>query len=302
MGFEEEIARNKRATALVVGLMFLLLWVVVIAFAALLGLPVPIVAPIAAVLALLYVGVSASFSVDSVLRATQARPANPQVREERLLMDRVEEVAIASGVPVPKVYVQDSKDINAFATGTKPENAVVCVTTGALEQLDQEELQGVLGHELSHVLNRDVLLSTITVGVVGTIALLAEIGLRALWWGGGRGRGGRGRGGGEAGIILVVVALICLVLAPIFSRLVYLAMSRRREYLADATGVKLVRNNQGLSRALHKIAKDLPDDPKGSRTAASLYIANPWNHVELDSIFSTHPPIQERIRRLEGMH
>lgn len=300
MGFEDDIARNRRATALVVAFMFLLLWAVIIGFSAALGLPVALVAPIAAVLALVYIGVSSSFSVQSVLAATQARPANLEVREERLLVQRVEEVAIAAGVPPPKVYVQDSRDINAFATGTKPENAVVCATQGALQQLDQEELQGVLAHELGHVLNRDILLSTITIGVVGTIALLAEIALRALWWGG-RGRGRGGGGGGSGGAILLVLALVLLVLAPLFSRLTYLAMRRRREYLADATGVKLVRNNQGLIRALRKIAGDLPDDPKGSRTAASLYIENPWVKTEVDSVFSTHPPLKERIRRLEQM-
>ena len=300
MAFEEQIARNKRATVLVVALMFGLLWLIIVAAAYALGLPVPVVAPIAAVLSLVYVGISSSFSVQSVLAATGARPANPQVRAEKLLMDRVEEMAIASGLPKPRVFVQDSKDINAFATGTKPENAVVCVTQGALDQLDQEELQGVLGHELSHVLNRDILLSTITLGVVGTIALLAEIALRALWWGGGRrGGGGRDRGGGNA--ILLVIALIAVVLAPLFSRLVYLAMSRRREYLADASGVQLTRNPVGLASALRKIAGDLPDDPKGSKTAAALYIVNPWAHIELDSVFSTHPPLKERVARLERM-
>jgi heat shock protein HtpX len=298
MAFEDEIRRNQRSTALVVAFMFLLLWGVIVALALLFGLPVPIMAPVAAVLALVYVGVSSSFSVDAVLAATQARRADPQVRAEKLLIDRVEEMSIASGLPMPKVYVQDSRDINAFATGTKPENAIVCVTQGALDQLDQEELQGVLGHELSHILDRDVLLSTITVGVVGTIALLAEIALRAIWWGG-RGRG-RGRGGGAGGLLLLL-ALVLLVLAPLFSRLTYLAMSRRREYLADASGVKLTRNSQGLARALRKIAGDLPDDPKGSRTAAALYIANPWNHLEASSVFSTHPPLMERIRRLETM-
>ncbi|HEV8360211.1 MAG TPA: M48 family metallopeptidase [Candidatus Thermoplasmatota archaeon] len=299
MAFEDEIARNKRATVLVVALMFALLWLVIQAVAFAIGLPLLVALPIALVAAALYIGVSASFSVDAVLAATQARPANPSVREEKLLIQRVEEVAIAAGVsPPPKVYVQESRDINAFATGTKPENAVVCVTRGALEQLNQEELQGVIGHELGHVLNRDILLATITIGVVGTIALLSEIALRALWWGG-RSRGSRGKGGGAG--LLLILALVLLVLAPIFSRLVYLAMKRRREYLADATGVQLTRNPPGLVGALRKIAGDLPDDPKGSRTAASLYIENPWVHTELDSVFSTHPPLKERIRRLEAM-
>jgi heat shock protein HtpX len=300
MGFEDEIARNKRATVLVVAFMFVLLWVVIVAVALALDLPVPMVAPIAAVIALIYVGVSSAFSVQAVIAATGARPANPANRDEQLLLHRVEEVAIAAGAPMPKVYVQDSRDINAFATGTKPENAVVCVTKGALQQLDQEELQGVLAHELGHVLNRDILLSTITIGVIGTIALLAEIALRAMWFGGMRGRG-RGRSSGGAGGLILILALVLIVLAPIFSRLVYLAMRRRREYLADATGVKLVRNNEGLIRALKKIAGDLPDDPKGSKTAASLYIENPWVRTEANSITSTHPPLSERIRRLESM-
>jgi heat shock protein HtpX len=300
MAFQDEIARNQRATALVVGMMFVLLWAVILGIAWAFGFPVAVVAPVAGVVALAYIGISSSFSVQAVLAATQARPANPKVREEQLLIHRVEEVSLAAGVQPPKVYVQDSRDINAFATGTKPENAVVCVTTGALQQLDQEELQGVLAHELGHVLNRDILLSTITIGVVGTIAILAEIALRALWWGGGsRGRGGGDRGGGNA--ILLVLALVLLVLAPLFSRLVYLAMRRRREYLADATGVQLTRNRDGLIRALRKIKGDLPDDPKGSRTAASLYIENPWVRAEADSVFSTHPPLAERIRRLERM-
>ncbi|MGQ0534666.1 MAG: M48 family metalloprotease, partial [Methanobacteriota archaeon] len=187
MDFAEEIARNKRQTAVVCLAMLLLMFGVVFAFGLLLGTPPVVTFPLAALLAVLYVGMAYSFSLDAVIRAAAARPARPDVREERLLMMRVEEIAIASGLPPPKVYIQDSKDLNAFATGRDPKEAVVCVTTGALATLDQEELQGVLAHEMSHILNRDILLSTVTVGVVGAIALLAEIALRALWWGGGRG-------------------------------------------------------------------------------------------------------------------
>jgi heat shock protein HtpX len=241
--------------------------------------------------------VTYSFSVSSVIAAAGARPANPQVREEKLLIYKVEEMALAAGLPTPKVYVQDSRDINAFATGHKPEDSIICATTGALQQLNTEELEGVIGHEMSHIRNRDILVMTVTVGVVGTIALLAEIAIRMLFLGGGRGGGKKGGGGG----ILILVAIIFLVLAPIFSRLTYLAISRRREYLADADGAYLTRNPEGLAKALEKIKGDLPDDPKGSKTVAPLYIANPFKRALRDSVWSTHPPLDERIRRLRTM-
>ncbi|MCJ7571346.1 MAG: M48 family metallopeptidase, partial [Candidatus Thermoplasmatota archaeon] len=227
------------------------------------------------------------------------RPANPQIQAEKILIYKVEEMAIAAGLPKPKVYVQDSKDINAFATGRKPEEAIICATTGALQQLNKEELEGVIGHEMSHIRNRDILVMTVTVGVVGAIALIAEIALRMLFFGGGS-RGGDKKGGG-GGIIVVIIAIIFIVLAPIFSRLTYLAISRKREYLADADGAYLTRNPEGLAMALEKIKRDIPDDPKGSKTVAPLYIANPYKRALSDSIWSTHPPLDERIRRLRSM-
>jgi len=192
--------------------------------------------------------------------------------------------------------LQDSSDINAFATGKKPEDAIICVTTGALQKLNAEELEGVMGHEMSHILDRDILLATVTVGVVGAIALISEILLRSFLWGGGRGRG-RNEGGGW----LIIIAIVFAIFAPLFSRLAYLFISRRREYLADANGAYLTRNPEGLARALEKIKADLPDDPKGSPTVAPLYIANPFKRSLRNSIWSTHPPIDERIRRLREM-
>jgi len=200
-------------------------------------------------------------------------------------------------LPTPQVYVQDSKDINAFATGKKPEEAIICATTGAIQQLNKEELEGVIGHEMSHIRNRDILVMTVTVGVVGAIALLCEIALRALFWGGGS--RGEKRGGGSP--ILIVVLILSIILAPIFSRLTYFAISRRREYLADADGAYLTRNPEGLAQALEKIKADFPDDPKGSKTVAPLYISNPFKRALRDSIWSTHPPLDERIKRLRSM-
>jgi len=277
--------------------MVILLFSVIFAIGFILGAPPILTMMLALPIAVFYIFITYSFSVQSVISAAGARPINSQNREEKLLGYKVEEMALAAGIPTPKVYVQDSKDINAFATGHKPEDAVICATTGALQQLNSEELEGVIGHEMSHIRNRDILVMTVTVGVVGAIALIAEIALRMLFFTGGR--GGDRKGGGN--IIVIVIAIIFIILAPIFSRLTYLAISRRREYLADADGAYLTRNPEGLAKALEKIKADIPDDPKGSKTVAPLYITNPFKRALRDSIWSTHPPLDERIRRLRSM-
>lgn len=291
---EEQIRKNKRNTVLICMFMVVLLFGVLFTVGIIMGAPPIFTTTIGLPLALIYIATTYSFSVKAVLAAAKARPADPRIREEKLLIYKVEEMAIAAGLPMPKVYVQDSSDINAFATGKKPEEAVICVTTGALRKLNTEELEGVIAHEMSHIMNRDILLATVTVGVVGLISLIAEIMVRILWFGG---RSGRNR----ENALLVIIALFFLILAPLFSRLTYLAISRRREYLADASGAYLTRNPEGLARALEKIKADLPDDPKGSKTVAPLYIANPFKRALKNSIWSTHPPIDERIRRLRAM-
>lgn len=295
IGFEAHIARNRRQTYLVVVFMLALLFGLIYAMGVLLGYPPTATFVLALLLAGIYVAISWARSTKTVLLASQARLANPGVREEKLLLYKVEEMAIAAGLPVPKVYVQDSRDINAFAAGLTPEKAIVCVTTGALQQLDAEELEGVLAHEMSHVANYDVRLATITIGVVGAIAMIAEIGIRMLWFGGGRG------GDRKLHPIVIVLAIVGIILAPILSRMTYLFMSRKREYLADATGASLTRNPHGLASALEKIKGDLPDDPKGSRTVAALYIANPWKRIQMRSVWATHPPLDDRIKRLREM-
>lgn len=297
MLLEDHVRKNKRDTLLICIFMVILLFGVIFAIGLTLGYPPYFTMAIALPIALFYIIITYSFSVQTVISAAGARPANPQVREEKLLIYKAEEMAIAAGLPPPKVYVQDSKDINAFATGKKPEESIICATTGAIRQLNNEELEGVIGHEMSHIKNRDILVMTVTVAVVGTIALLAEIALRSLFWSG----GGRGSKKGGGGIVIIIVAIIFLVLAPLFSRLTYLAISRRREYLADADGAYLTRNPEGLAAALEKIRNDLPDDPKGSKTVAPLYIANPYKRALSNSIWSTHPPLDERIRRLRSM-
>lgn len=295
---EDHIRKNKRDTVVICMIMVILLFSIIFAIGLLLGAPPILTMMLGLPIALFYIFITYSFSVQSVISAAGARPANPQNREEKILIYKVEEMSLAAGLPTPKVYVQDTHHINAFATGHKPSDSIICATTGALQQLSTAELEGVVGHEMSHIRNRDILVMTVTVGVVGAIALLAEIALRMLFW------GGAGRGGGKKGegnIIIVVIAVIFIILAPIFSRLTYLAISRRREYLADADGAYLTRNPEGLAKALEKIKADIPDDPKGSKTVAPLYITNPFKRALRDSIWSTHPPLDERIRRLRSM-
>ena len=294
---EDQIRKNKRLTVFICTFMALLFCGVVFAFgyiffnnffiALIFGIPI----------ALVYVLITYSFSVQTVLSAAKARPVNLRVREEKILNYKVEEISIAAGLPTPKVYVQDSDNINAFATGKKPEKSIICVTTGALRKLKQDELEGVIGHEMSHIKNHDILIATVTIAVVGTIALISEILFYSLFWGG----AGRGRRN-EGNAILLVIAILFVILAPIFSRLTYLMISRRREYLADSNGAYITRNPEGLAKALEKIKSDHPQGkPKGSKTVAPLYIANPFKRSLRDSMWSTHPPIDERIRRLRSM-
>jgi len=296
---EDHIRRNKRLTVVVCTFMALLFFSVIFAIAYIFFAGNIYIGLIFALpVAIVYVAITYSFSVQTVLSAAKARPANPQIREEKLLISRVEEMSIAAGLPMPKVYVQDSEYINAFATGKKPEKAVICTTTGALRKLNQEELEGVIAHEMSHIQNHDILIATVTLGVVGAIALIAEILFYSMLWGG-AGRGGRK---GEGNIILFVVAILLVILAPIFARLTYLVISRKREYLADSSGAYLTRNPNGLAQALEKIKEDHPKTkPKGSKTVAPLYISNPFKAQNIRSVWSTHPPIDERIKRLRSM-
>ena len=219
------------------------------------------------------------------------------------LVNVVQEMALAAGVPMPKVYIIDDTAPNAFATGRDPQHASVAITTGLLQKLDREELQGVLGHELSHVRNFDIRFALLVAVLVGSIALLADFFLRFTFWGGGR-RGGRDRDGGGALIAIVyVLAIVLAILAPIIARFVQLAVSRQREYLADASSVELTRNPQGLERALAKIAGDREVLEVANRATQHLYFTNPIKKFEARSsaMFSTHPNIVDRINRLRQL-
>jgi len=252
-------------------------------------------------LALGFSGLSATasfFAGDKlVLAQSQARELAPA--EEPQLRNIVETLSIGLGITPPRIYLIDDTAPNAFATGRDPKHASIVVTRGLLDKLDRTELEGVIAHELSHVGNRDIRVMLLVTVLVGTVALLSDWMLRSFAWGGGA-RRGRDRGGG--GIILIA-ALVLAIVTPIVATLIQLAVSRQREYLADASGALLTRYPPGLANALRKIAADKEALEVANKATASLYIANPLKDAPraLDGLFDTHPPIAERIRRLEAM-
>jgi heat shock protein HtpX len=244
------------------------------------------------------------FAGDSlVLSASQARPVQPADHPQ--LMNVVQELSIAANVPVPAVYLIDDSAPNAFATGRDPRHASVAVTTGLLDKLDREELQGVIGHEMSHVRNFDIRFALLVAVLVGSIALISDLFLRGflrvgLFGGRGRDRGG---GGGILVLVMIVLAVVFAIFAPIFARLVQLAVSRQREYLADASSVELTRNPSGLERALVKVASDREVLEVANRATQHLYFVNPIKKFEerASGLFSTHPSILDRINRLRTL-
>ena len=219
----------------------------------------------------------------------------------RQLVNVVSEMRLAAGLPMPRVYVVQDSAPNAFATGRDPRHASITVTTGLLEKLDREELQGVIGHEMSHVRNYDIRFTLLVGVLVGAIALLADWFLRFTFWGGGRrDDGDNDRGGGGAAALIFVLAIVLAIIAPMISRFVQLAVSRRREELADVSSVELTRNPLGLARALRTISDDPDVLEVANRATQHLYIVNPIKSFEerASSMFDTHPPIAERIRVL----
>jgi heat shock protein HtpX len=219
------------------------------------------------------------------------------------LYNVVEEMTIAAGLPqVPAVYILDEASPNALATGRDPQHASIAVTRGLLERLDREELQGVIAHEMSHIRNYDIRFETLVGILVGMIALIADFFLRWSFWGGMGRRRGSSSGGDQAGAILAIVAIVLAILAPLAAYAVQFAVSRRREYLADATAVELTRNPLGLARALTRIASDPSPLRHANRATAHLYIANPLKKTkQVTGVFDTHPPIQQRIAVLLEM-
>lgn len=295
----EQIARNKWKSFFLVlfflGLIFALTWL----FGELTGLGTQglILAVIIAV-AMTFGSYYASDKI--VLAISRAKPVKKE--EYPYLYNVVEGLAIAAGLPKPRCYVIDDTAPNAFASGRNPKNSVIVVTKGLLEKLNRAELEGVIGHEMAHIKNYDVLVQTLAVVMVGVVALLSDWILRSFLWGGGR-RRSRNKGGGNAGAILIVVGLVLAVLSPLISQLIRLAISRKREFLADANGALLTRYPPGLASALRKLAADREPLEAANKATAHLYIVNPLQDIkgQVNKLFSTHPPIEERIAALEKM-
>jgi heat shock protein HtpX len=240
-----------------------------------------------------------------VLAASQAREVDDQTQPQ--LMNVVREMTLAAGIPMPKVYIIPDSAPNAFATGRDPQHASIAVTSGLLDKLSREELQGVIGHELSHIRNYDIRFALLVGVLVGSIALLADMFLRFTFWGGmgGGRRSSSSSSSNSSGVqaIVFVVAIVLAILAPIAARLVQLAVSRQREYLADASSVELTRNPQGLEDALMKIAADTEPLEVANRATQHLYVVNPMKKLSDrgSGLFSTHPPILDRVNRLRAM-
>ena len=247
-------------------------------------------------------GVATYFGGDKlVLTVSGARPVDDASAPQ--LLNVVRELALAANLPMPAVYVIDDSAPNAFATGRDPAHASIAITTGLLEKLDREELQGVIGHELSHVRNLDIRFSLVVGVMVGAIAILADFFLRFTFWGGGSRRSDRDSGGNGAAAIIAIVAIVLAILAPIVSRFIQLAVNRQREYLADASSVELTRNPYGLERALAKIGGDQEVLEVANRGTQHMYFTNPIKKFEARSsgLMSTHPPILDRINRLREL-
>ena len=252
-------------------------------------------------LAILFSGGSSLFSyyVGDKLVLAQSRAHAVGEGQEKVLRDVVDTLALGLGIPPPALYIIDDPAPNAFATGRDPKHASVAVTRGLLDTMDRSELEGVIAHELSHVGNRDIRVMLLVTVLVGTVALLSDWLLRSLWWGG----RSRDRDRSSGGAILMLVGIVLAILTPVIATLIQLAVSRQREYLADASGAFLTRYPAGLANALRKISADQHVLSVANKATASLYIANPLKDhpFQFDRLFDTHPPIEERIKRLDAM-
>jgi heat shock protein HtpX len=301
----EQIAKNKRRTAyLIIGFV-----VLVAAVGAAVNLVVLRGGAIGVVIAVIISGGLAFASYwksDAVaLRVSRAEPADPNAYKR--LYNLVEGLCIAGGLPMPRIYIIDDAAPNAFATGRNPHHAAIAVTTGLLEKMNRVELEGVLAHELSHIRNYDILISTLAVTMVGAIAIVSDISIRMMWWGGGR-RRDNDRNDNGAGAILAIFGFVLLILAPIIAQLMQLAVSRRRETLADVSAVQLTRYPPGLISALEKLKDDSTVVHASSRATAHLWIEQPTAQTpeegklsRLNRLFDTHPPLEERIELLKEL-
>lgn len=292
---------NKRKTWLLLSVFFVSIILIGYVFGA--AMESPGILYFAVIFSIVSSFISYWWSDKIVLAMSDAKPIDHDTNRE--LYHIVENLCITAGLPTPKIYIINDTAPNAFATGRDPEHAVVAVTAGLLQKLDKSELEGVIAHELSHIGNRDILLATIVTVLVGVIVLLADWFRRWTFWGGGRKRSNDSEGG-QLQFIIIIAAVILSILAPIFAYLMQFAISRKREFLADADGALLTRYPDGLARALEKISADQEPLEVANRATAHLYIASPFKDKNkkrgfFTKAFMTHPPIKERIAALRDL-
>ncbi|RRK10365.1 zinc metalloprotease HtpX [Lactiplantibacillus garii] len=296
----EQIARNKRHTFYVMAAFVVLVAVIGMAVGYVFFDNTVAGLLMAIIVAAVYMAIMIGQSTDVVMGMNHARELHG-ADDDPELWHTVEDMALVAKVPMPRVFIIDDDSPNAFATGNNPQHAAVAVTTGIQARLNREEMEGVIGHEMTHVRNYDIRLQTIALALTAAISLLVNWGMNAFWWGGGRRRRDDDRDGNGAQALLMILAVVVIILAPLAASLVQLALSRNREYLADAGSVELTRNPVGLINALEKIDDSQPMQ-QADPSSAALYISDPfkakksWAHL-----FDTHPPMADRIARLKKM-
>lgn len=296
MSFYEEQAANKRMTYALFAVFFVFLVVLGVLFSYIMDNYFISIAFF--FFAVIYLLISYFYSAQIVAGISRAKPADP-MRHKRFI-NVVEEMALAAGMPIPKSYVIEDTAMNAFAAGRDPEHSIVCATTGLISKMNRAELTGVVAHEMSHIRNRDVLVMTMAAVLVGIAVLMSDFMLRMFLWGG---IGGNRREGGGVAIVAIVVGLLLALLTPFIAQAIKFAISRKREYLADASGAQLTRYPEGLASALEKINGDKEPLESANKATAHLYIANPLKGQKLwfKNMFATHPPIEDRIAKLRAM-
>jgi heat shock protein HtpX len=290
--FHDQISKNKRNSVFLMVGVFLVLLI----FGAVIGLAMgpdyfTLIMILASIISIIYVTVGFYKSDKIALASVGAKEADRV--KHRMLYHSVEAMALSSGLPMPKVYVMPGAQINAFATGRNPENGVVCVTEGALDKLNKQELEGVIAHEMGHIANYDIRFMTLTAVLVGMVAILSQIFLRSLWFSGGRNKD-------KSQAIFMIIGIVLAILAPIVTYLIQMSISRRREFSADATAVKFQRTPTGLINALKKIKSDSTPNKKISSAVAPLFLSDPFR-MSASGLTATHPPIEKRIEVLERM-
>ena len=293
-----QISSNKRRTVVLLIVFFMLLAAIGAAVGYLWLGDMTFGVVIAVIIGAIYAMSMIFQSTNVVMSMNHAREVTEQ--EAPQLYHIVEDMAMVAQIPMPRVFIIEDQSLNAFATGSSPENAAVAATTGLLAVMNREELEGVIGHEVSHIRNYDIRISTIAVALASAITLLSSLGSRMVWFGGGRRRSDDRDNG--TGLLVFLFSILSLILAPLAATLLQLAISRKREYLADASSVELTRNPQGMINALRKLQQSAPMQQPVDAASAALYINDPIKKEErLTSLFSTHPSISDRIERLRQM-